>query len=281
MLVLQVLTASYMSKNIVHGTRAQDEFMLDWSDVTSCGECVDDDDGSRRHSGLAIAPQGSKNNKPQRDRVKPLWCREGCRGVVERTEAGKLCIERVCPACLLLRAKALQAARVGVRVEQLRGPVYADYKKIEHVPAGATLVKSDSASVAERAKPLVCVVSRAEEAAGLMYDRREPFVVSGRMYWPPMRGHYFEVAGLGYAVHAWATAAGVTYRMRKLMRTVNVRAGEERIPEAEIAKLSSKSHRIAMATLLARKGVPMAEIVEWVSCRRENARHHQGMRPLS
>ena len=57
--------------------------------------------------------------------------------------------------------------------------------------------------------------------------------------------------------------------MRRLMRTVNARAGEERIPEEEIAKLSSKSHRIAMATPLASKGVPMPEIVEMVNAGRE------------
>jgi hypothetical protein len=260
-----------MTKNVVHGTRAQDEFMLDWSDVTPCTECEDGGEGDEEGGGrgVAIAPQGSKNNKAQRDRVKPLWCRAGCCGAVERTETGGLRVERVCPACLLLHAKALQAARVGVSVEQLRGPVYADYKKIEDAPAGATLVQSTHDSVAHLAKALVCVVTRAEEAAGLMYDRREPFVVDGRMYWPPMRGHYFEVAGLGYAVHAWATAAGVTQRMRRLMRTVNARVGEEVIPAAEIAKLSSKSHRIAMATLLARKGVPMTEIVEMVSAARK------------
>ena len=260
----QVLTAAYMTKNVVHGTRAHDEFLLDWSDVTECAEGEGGEGGVSGVRGVAIAPQGSKNNKAQRDRVKPLWCLRGCTGAVQRTEDGKLKVGCVCPAHLLLHAKALQAARVGVAVAQLRGPVYGDYKKIEDVPAGATLVRSERASVAELAKPLVCVVTRAEEAAGLMYDRREPFVVEGRMLWPPMRGRYFEVAGLGYAVHAWANAKGVTHRMRRLMRTVNARAGEELIPPAEINKLSSKSHRIAMATLLARKGVPMAEIVEMV-----------------
>ena len=40
------------------------------------------------------------------------------------------------------------------------------------------------------------------------------------------------------------------------------RLGEERIPESEIAQMSSKSHRITMATLMLRKGVPAAEVVE-------------------
>jgi hypothetical protein len=49
--------------------------------------------------------------------------------------------------------------------------VFADYRKIEDLPAGATLVANNTAEVGGRAKPLVCVVSRAEEAMGLMYDR--------------------------------------------------------------------------------------------------------------
>ena len=49
--------------------------------------------------------------------------------------------------------------------------VWADYRKIEDVPSGATLATDDKSGVGARAKPLVCVVSRAEEASGLMYDR--------------------------------------------------------------------------------------------------------------
>ena len=51
--------------------------------------------------------------------------------------------------------------------------MWADYRKIEDVPSGATLATNDTAAVMGRAKPLVCVVSREEEAAGLMYDRWE------------------------------------------------------------------------------------------------------------
>jgi hypothetical protein len=63
-------------------------------------------------------------------------------------------------------------------------------------------------------------------------------------------------------VHAWADSRGVTNRMRQALRTANRRLGEERIPESEIAQISSKSLRIAMATLMKRKGVPDEEIVE-------------------
>ena len=62
----EVLTCAYMTKNIVHGTRAADEWLLDWSDVTehtASGSSV---------GGLAVKHQATKNNKEQRDRVKPL-----------------------------------------------------------------------------------------------------------------------------------------------------------------------------------------------------------------
>ena len=77
---------------------------------------------------------------------------------------------------------------------------------------------------------------------------------------------YFEVEGKGYARHAWATASGVTHRMRRVMHKTNKRAGKEVIPPAEIAQMSSKSHRIAMATLMLRENVPASEVVamgEW------------------
>ena len=99
-----------------------------------------------------------------------------------------------------------------------------------------------------------------------MCCRTQPFVVNGKQFWPPCRGVYFEVEGKGYARHAWATASGVTYRMRALMYKSNKRAGKELIPLAEIKQMSSKSHRIAMATLMMRQNVPAAEIVamgEW------------------
>jgi hypothetical protein len=57
-----------------------------------------------------------------------------------------------------------------------------------------------------------------------------------RYFWPPCAGVYFEVAGKGYAVHAWASAAGVTQRMRTLMRKINRRAGAELIPSERINK---------------------------------------------
>jgi hypothetical protein len=48
------------------------------------------------------------------------------------------------------------------------------------VPSGATLATNDKSNVVVRTKPLVCVVSRAEEASGLMYDRCKVRVGAGR-----------------------------------------------------------------------------------------------------
>eukprot|EP00966_Prymnesium_polylepis_P334378 7389751-Prymnesium_polylepis.2 len=58
-----------------------------------------------------------------------------------------------------------------------------------------------------------------------------------------LAGVYFEVAGKSYAVHAWASAAGVTRRMRTLMRKINRRAGAQLIASERIEKMSSKSLR--------------------------------------
>jgi hypothetical protein len=56
--------------------------------------------------------------------------------------------------------------------------------------------------------------------------------------------------------------AGVTQRMRTLIRKINRRGGAELIPTERIEKLSSKSMRATLATRLYRAGVPMPEIVE-------------------
>ena len=64
----------------------------------------------------------------------------------------------------------LQARDAGVSVDEIKGPVYASYVRVSELPAGATLVKSKMASAAAEAPALVCVVTREQEAAGLMYD---------------------------------------------------------------------------------------------------------------
>ena len=85
-------------------------------------------------------------------------------------------------------------------------------------------------------------------------------MVNGKMFWPPTRGIWKEVAGHGYAVRAYADANGVTARLRKQMKVTNRRKGSEVISKEVIAQSSSKTMRITAATMLSRKGVPIAEI---------------------
>ena len=65
-------------------------------------------------------------------------------------------------------------------VAALEGPVYGDYVQVAKLPAGATLVKAESGSSSDKAPRLVLVVSRDEEAAGIMYDRSVPFEANGK-----------------------------------------------------------------------------------------------------
>ena len=97
---------------------------------------------------------------------------------------------------------------------------------------------------------------------GMFYDKSQPFLVNGKMVWPPMAGIYKEVAGMGYAVHAYADANGVTARLRKQMKVTNQRKGSDMIAPDVIAKTSSKTLRITMCTVLSRKGVPIEEVSE-------------------
>jgi hypothetical protein len=219
----------------------------------------------KQHAGTTYKNQATKNNRAQRDRTKAIQCVEACTGKVEKDSAGKLIVKTFCPACFDRHLQQLQARDAGVCVEELRGPVYGDYRKLSELPSGATLVMSERDSQVEGGvvdNKLVCVVTAEQERAGYHYDRSHPFVVNGKMYWPPVRGIYKEAAGKGYAVRAFADANGVTARVRKQMKLTNHRKGAEVISTEVIARTSSKTMRITAATMLSRKGVPMPEIVE-------------------
>jgi hypothetical protein len=182
----ETTTLAYIKTNTVQGTRAADNLLLDWADVAANGVGVaggEVREGEMR--GLALKFQKTKNNTEQRDRpAKALQCLSSCKlgtgslkvGADGKQAGGGL----LCPAHLMLRVKELQAHDVGVAMNELEGPVYGDYCKIEKLPAGATFVKAESRSSSERAPRLVLVVSRDEEAAGLMYDRTVPFEADGR-----------------------------------------------------------------------------------------------------
>ena len=189
----------------------------------------------------------------------------GCTGDVKQDAMGKWikpCV--LCPAHLGWHAKALQARDACVPVGELQSPVFSTVARFEKVPAGATVVvaKEELDDVTEKVGKLVLVITREQEEQGYMYDASLPFELNGRKFRPTPRGVWFAVPGKGYAAHAWASAAGVTHRIRKLMRKANARSGEETVPEAVIEKLSSRSLRIGMATLLKNRDVPIEEIVE-------------------
>ena len=252
----EVLTAAYEAKNIVSGTRAQDEFLLDWDDV-AFHEASDVQRG-----GATFKPVVSKNNREGTDRPYGVMCPSSCQGGVLRCDDGKWTAKSLCPVHLLQHARVLQARDAGVAVADLEAPVYSECRRIERLPSGATLVRATTGSAADQAPPLVLVVTPEEEVQGLFYDGSLPFTRGERSWRPPPRGVWFEVAGKGYAVHAWATAAGVTWRMRKLLHKANRRAGREVVAATTIASLSSKSHRIAMATLMSHGGAPETATVE-------------------
>ena len=188
----EVLTAAYMAKNVVRNQRAMDEFNLDWSDVTWHEAAEAGDGTTATRQGLHLDYIVTKNDREGRDHANQFFCTSCCKGMVERNEEGKLVFSSFCPVHLLLHAKKLQARDAGVDVNLLKGPVWGKYRRIEKVPEGATLVASDKDSVAKaQAKTLVLVVTRAQEEAGIVYDRSVPFLVNGRAYAPPCAGVYF------------------------------------------------------------------------------------------
>ena len=156
----EVAAVSYMSKNVVKGSRAQTEGMLDWSHVKFVEKSAERAGGNIYHN------QCDKDNKQQQDREKPLHCTSTCTGKVQRGADGKLKLDTFCPAHFDQHLKALQARDAGVAVEDLRGPVHGEYRLPQDVPAGATARKLDNDSVADQCGPLVCVVTRAQADAG-------------------------------------------------------------------------------------------------------------------
>jgi hypothetical protein len=73
----EVAMLSYVGKNVVKGTRAQDEYMLDWSNVTF----REVDETGKQHAGATYKNQSTKNNKTQEDRTMAVCCTSSCKGV--------------------------------------------------------------------------------------------------------------------------------------------------------------------------------------------------------
>ena len=72
----EVAMLSYIGKNVIKCTRAQDEYMLDWSNVTF----KEADSTGKQHAGATYKNQSTKNNKAQEDRTKAITCTDGCKG---------------------------------------------------------------------------------------------------------------------------------------------------------------------------------------------------------
>jgi hypothetical protein len=119
----EVLTTLYMAKNIVMGTRAADEFLLDWSDVSF------EEASATQHGGATIRPVLSKNNREGQDRPRGLHGRTGG-GAVKRGADGKWVLpEKLCPVRLAEHARVLLARDAGVVVAQLEAPVFSDCRR--------------------------------------------------------------------------------------------------------------------------------------------------------
>ena len=97
-----------MSKNVVKGSRAQTEYMLDWSNVTFV------EASAERTAGAIYHNQSDKTNKNQREDQckKALQCTTMCTGKVERESDGKLKLETFCPVHFDKHLRSLQARDV-------------------------------------------------------------------------------------------------------------------------------------------------------------------------
>ena len=187
-----------------------------------------------------VAYTWTKNNPEGRDKPKGLQCVTGCEGAIKKGADGKWVAPRVlCPVHIGWHAKVLQARDAGVPVEELEAPVFCKVAQLSKVPAGVTLVvgKERRDAVQSKVGRLVLVITHEQEEQGLMYDGSQPFLLNGQKFRPPPRGVWFVPEDQEYAVFAWASAAGVTHRIRKMMRKVNGRSEEEQIPEAVIETL--------------------------------------------
>ena len=216
----EVGTVAYMTGNLTMGDRAIGMWALDHDEV----QFRDGSDGGRR--GMVLNHLVSKNRREAKEKPKACHCLDGCNGEPVVDSYGKVKEGPICPVELFQHYKKLQAAAAGVEESQLLGPFFGSYRRISDLLAGSTLVKADEGSSSSHlADELVLVVTRAEEERGVMYDRSRPLIVDGEEHWPRCRGVWFEVAGLGYAVRAWATCDGVTARKGTSATIVQARVG--------------------------------------------------------
>ena len=247
------LNLLYVTKNTVHGDRAHDSYWYNHGDVVACpaGE-----EGGQ--SGQSFQRASTKNNKKQRTDKKQLQCCSAClrAGTFGVTAEGKPDADHFCVACLVEHVRSLVKELLGSVPAEL--PFFADFRCVQDLQAGTTLVMAAANSVADKAGLCVCSVTAEELALGVMYDRTVPFAYDGKQYYPPMRGIWYEVARTGVATRAWASANGVTMHLHKQLLRASRRTDLEL---RDIDKVSSKSMRRTMATIMTRRGVTSAELV--------------------
>ena len=249
----EVTALLYATKNSVHGTRAHDEHLLNFGDVVPVAAA-----GDGCKSGCSFQHVASKGNKKQVTDKKLLQCTSVCPGSLVILEDGTPDPGKFCAAHLVEHLRGLVAEFLGVAPADLPAdlPLYLDVSKISKLLAGSTLVAADDESSAVDAGLCVCVVTAEEEALGYMYDRTQPFIYNDKEYLPPVRGVWFEVAGTGCAVKAWATAGSVSKRLRRQLLRASKRT-DTRIDAIE--KVSSKTMRRTMATIMSQE-VSMPEL---------------------
>ena len=178
---------------------------------------------------------------------------------------GMIDVEKFCISCLVEHLRIL--VKELLHVEDLPGnlPVFCYFKKIAELPSGSNLVMDKEDAVDVEIPLLVCHLTPEEESGGMRYDGSEPFIINGRSYWPKCSGTWIHFKEVGeFAVRVWADNKGVTQHLKAQLQRAAHRSGTS----IDTTKVSSKSCRRSMATLLSRKDVPISvikEIGEWSS----------------
>ena len=230
---------SYIGKNCVHGSRAHDNEWLDRGDSTK--QTANAEEG--RHGGRKIKHRSTKNNKEGQDRPKGLQCRSSCCGMIQLTLDGGLDGDKMCPACMLDVADKDMDDKLGASSAVTKDlPQFADAKMFDELCPGSNLVRCEPADQKGTPPELVCVLSREEHERGVRYDGSVPFCVDGKERRPRPAGTWFEVPNTGSAIRVWASAHGVTQRLRAQLKLTNHRAGKDVVDPALIANGKEKRH---------------------------------------
>ena len=191
--------AAYVATVAVDPDRAVTQCLLEWSNVTPI---VDEDGlmiGLRKTIGI------DKRSRNFEGKVKDTPCASDCLGNVELDENGMIDATKLCPCHLLQYAKVQWARRLGVRVEDVKGQLFADMFVFLDIPKGQTFVAWDAESPGFQMKAVL-------EANGVHVITRAEEKTCGKK-----SGLCFEVEGQPYATRPWGDAQQVTRRLRNLV----------------------------------------------------------------